>query len=103
MMMRTRDYEDLDAWERAYAYERSWEALQEDESGLLRPILPWSMPSIAGAFAPFRPWQLLLVSRRASFAIFALLSTSQRYHIHNLTPVSYKCNSFFDNVNILLI
>ncbi|XP_062172988.1 general transcription factor IIH subunit 2 [Alnus glutinosa] len=28
----------LDAWERAYADERSWEALQEDESGLLRPI-----------------------------------------------------------------
>jgi transcription initiation factor TFIIH subunit 2 len=30
--------EDLEAWERAYADERSWEALQEDESGLLRPI-----------------------------------------------------------------
>ncbi|KAK4481548.1 hypothetical protein RD792_012449 [Penstemon davidsonii] len=29
---------DLDAWERAYADERSWESLQEDESGLLRPI-----------------------------------------------------------------
>ncbi|CAL5426556.1 unnamed protein product [Camellia sinensis] len=28
----------LDAWERAYADDRSWEALQEDESGLLRPI-----------------------------------------------------------------
>lgn len=28
----------LEAWERAYADERSWEALQEDESGLLRPI-----------------------------------------------------------------
>ncbi|RVW38764.1 General transcription factor IIH subunit 2 [Vitis vinifera] len=28
----------LDAWERAYADERSWESLQEDESGLLRPI-----------------------------------------------------------------
>lgn len=27
-----------DAWERTYADERSWEALQEDESGLLRPI-----------------------------------------------------------------
>ncbi|XP_071939932.1 general transcription factor IIH subunit 2-like isoform X2 [Coffea arabica] len=27
-----------DAWERAYADERSWESLQEDESGLLRPI-----------------------------------------------------------------
>ncbi|KAJ4800561.1 General transcription factor IIH subunit 2 [Rhynchospora pubera] len=27
-----------DAWERAYADERSWEDLQEDESGLLRPI-----------------------------------------------------------------
>lgn len=26
------------AWERAYADERSWESLQEDESGLLRPI-----------------------------------------------------------------
>ncbi|KAM7496704.1 hypothetical protein LguiA_021118 [Lonicera macranthoides] len=26
------------AWERAYAEERSWESLQEDESGLLRPI-----------------------------------------------------------------
>jgi transcription initiation factor TFIIH subunit 2 len=30
--------EDLEAWERAYADERSWEALQEDKSGLLRPI-----------------------------------------------------------------
>ncbi|PKU85740.1 general transcription factor IIH subunit 2 [Dendrobium catenatum] len=29
---------DLEAWERAYADERSWEDLQEDESGLLRPI-----------------------------------------------------------------
>lgn len=28
----------MDAWERAYADERSWESLQEDESGLLRPI-----------------------------------------------------------------
>ncbi|KAL6195730.1 hypothetical protein ACLB2K_031348 [Fragaria x ananassa] len=28
----------LAAWERAYANERSWESLQEDESGLLRPI-----------------------------------------------------------------
>lgn len=28
----------LDAWERAYADDRSWESLQEDESGLLRPI-----------------------------------------------------------------
>lgn len=27
-----------DAWERTYTDERSWEALQEDESGLLRPI-----------------------------------------------------------------
>ncbi|KAJ3679994.1 hypothetical protein LUZ60_016272 [Juncus effusus] len=27
-----------EAWERAYADERSWEDLQEDESGLLRPI-----------------------------------------------------------------
>lgn len=27
-----------DAWERTYADERSWESLQEDESGLLRPI-----------------------------------------------------------------
>lgn len=27
-----------EAWERAYADERSWESLQEDESGLLRPI-----------------------------------------------------------------
>lgn len=26
------------AWERTYADDRSWEALQEDESGLLRPI-----------------------------------------------------------------
>ena len=25
-----------EAWERAYADERSWESLQEDESGLLR-------------------------------------------------------------------
>lgn len=30
--------EGLAAWERAYADERSWESLQEDESGLLRPI-----------------------------------------------------------------
>ncbi|GKF57508.1 hypothetical protein Tco_0171045, partial [Tanacetum coccineum] len=29
---------DLEAWERAYAEDRSWESLQEDESGLLRPI-----------------------------------------------------------------
>lgn len=28
----------LEAWERAYADDRSWEALQEDESGLLRPL-----------------------------------------------------------------
>ncbi|XP_038874497.1 general transcription factor IIH subunit 2 isoform X2 [Benincasa hispida] len=28
----------LAAWERTYADDRSWEALQEDESGLLRPI-----------------------------------------------------------------
>lgn len=28
----------LAAWERAYADERSWESLQEDESGLLQPI-----------------------------------------------------------------
>ncbi|KAI5072230.1 hypothetical protein GOP47_0012336 [Adiantum capillus-veneris] len=27
-----------EAWERAYADDRSWEALQEDESGLLRPF-----------------------------------------------------------------
>ncbi|KAL3530597.1 hypothetical protein ACH5RR_009919 [Cinchona calisaya] len=27
-----------DAWERTYADERYWESLQEDESGLLRPI-----------------------------------------------------------------
>ncbi|XP_050213363.1 general transcription factor IIH subunit 2 [Mercurialis annua] len=37
------DDEDIEgdgggAWERAYTDERSWEALQEDESGLLRPI-----------------------------------------------------------------
>lgn len=32
------DVEGLEAWERAYADERSWESLQEDESGLLRPI-----------------------------------------------------------------
>ncbi|XP_073050655.1 general transcription factor IIH subunit 2-like [Primulina eburnea] len=32
------DGRGLDAWERAYADERSWEFLQEDESGLLRPI-----------------------------------------------------------------
>lgn len=30
--------EGREAWERAYADERSWESLQEDESGLLRPI-----------------------------------------------------------------
>ena len=29
---------DMSAWERAYTDERSWESLQEDESGLLRPI-----------------------------------------------------------------
>ncbi|XP_061364808.1 general transcription factor IIH subunit 2 [Gastrolobium bilobum] len=29
---------DLEAWERTYAEDRSWESLQEDESGLLRPI-----------------------------------------------------------------
>ncbi|KAL5712386.1 General transcription factor IIH subunit 2 [Ranunculus cassubicifolius] len=29
---------DMEAYERAYADERSWEDLQEDESGLLRPI-----------------------------------------------------------------
>ncbi|KAI9121675.1 hypothetical protein K1719_008708 [Acacia pycnantha] len=28
----------LDAWERTYAEDRSWESLQEDESGMLRPI-----------------------------------------------------------------
>ncbi|KAH9671087.1 General transcription factor IIH subunit 2 [Citrus sinensis] len=28
----------LEAWERSYADDRSWEALQEDESGFLRPI-----------------------------------------------------------------
>lgn len=28
----------LEAWERTYAEDRSWESLQEDESGLLRPI-----------------------------------------------------------------
>lgn len=28
----------MEAWERTYADERSWESLQEDESGLLRPI-----------------------------------------------------------------
>lgn len=37
------DEDDVDdggreAWERTYADERSWESLQEDESGLLRPI-----------------------------------------------------------------
>lgn len=32
------DGEGLEAWERAYADERSWESLQEDESGMLRPI-----------------------------------------------------------------
>nr|XP_043609149.1 general transcription factor IIH subunit 2 [Erigeron canadensis] len=29
---------DMEAWERAYTDERSWESLQEDESGNLRPI-----------------------------------------------------------------
>ncbi|KAJ8431319.1 hypothetical protein Cgig2_013535 [Carnegiea gigantea] len=29
---------DMAAWERAYVDERSWESLQEDESGLLRPV-----------------------------------------------------------------
>ncbi|GMH28846.1 hypothetical protein Nepgr_030689 [Nepenthes gracilis] len=28
----------MDAWERTYVDDRSWESLQEDESGLLRPI-----------------------------------------------------------------
>jgi len=28
----------LEAWERAHTEDRSWESLQEDESGLLRPI-----------------------------------------------------------------
>lgn len=32
------DGEGFNAWERTYADERSWESLQEDESGLLRPI-----------------------------------------------------------------
>lgn len=32
------DGEGHEAWERTYADERSWESLQEDESGLLRPI-----------------------------------------------------------------
>lgn len=32
------DGDGLEAWERTYADERSWENLQEDESGLLRPI-----------------------------------------------------------------
>lgn len=32
------DEDGLHAWERTYTDERSWEALQEDESGLLRPI-----------------------------------------------------------------
>ncbi|CAL9154581.1 unnamed protein product [Musa hybrid cultivar] len=32
------DERGMEAWERAYADERSWEDLQEDESGLLRPI-----------------------------------------------------------------
>ncbi|KGN50372.1 general transcription factor IIH subunit 2 [Cucumis sativus] len=32
------DANGLAAWERTYADDRSWEALQEDESGLLRPI-----------------------------------------------------------------
>lgn len=30
--------EGIGDWERAYVDDRSWEALQEDESGLLRPI-----------------------------------------------------------------
>ncbi|CAH9088726.1 unnamed protein product [Cuscuta europaea] len=32
------DGRGLQAWERTYADERSWESLQEDESGFLRPI-----------------------------------------------------------------
>ncbi|KAG2320245.1 hypothetical protein Bca4012_053439 [Brassica carinata] len=32
------DAEGIGQWERAYVDDRSWEALQEDESGLLRPI-----------------------------------------------------------------
>ncbi|KAE8806048.1 general transcription factor IIH subunit 2 [Hordeum vulgare] len=34
----TGDGRVLEAWERAYADDRSWEALEEDDSGLLRPI-----------------------------------------------------------------
>ncbi|KAL8138853.1 hypothetical protein V2J09_004854, partial [Rumex salicifolius] len=30
--------QDMEAWERTYADERSWESLQEDESGLLFPV-----------------------------------------------------------------
>lgn len=29
---------DMSAWERAFTEEKSWESLQEDESGLLHPI-----------------------------------------------------------------
>eukprot|EP00850_Spirogloea_muscicola_P019820 SM000200S05810 [mRNA] locus=s200:58981:61179:- [translate_table: standard] len=29
---------DLEAWQRTYADDRSWEALQEDEAGLLKPV-----------------------------------------------------------------
>lgn len=32
------DAEGIGEWERAYVDDRSWEELQEDESGLLRPI-----------------------------------------------------------------
>lgn len=29
---------DMEAWERAYADDRSWEVLEEDDRGLLRPV-----------------------------------------------------------------
>ncbi|KAE8692965.1 protein arv1-like protein isoform X1 [Hibiscus syriacus] len=60
---------DLDAWERTYTDERSWESLQEDESGMFRPIEALTtrhfiIHSITGAFVPFHP--LLLGYKRAA-------------------------------------
>jgi hypothetical protein len=53
----------LEAWERAYADERSWESLQEDESGLLRPVDTKTL-----VHARYR-WCLLLRSTAAAARI----------------------------------
>ncbi|KAF6165341.1 hypothetical protein GIB67_018785 [Kingdonia uniflora] len=64
---------DLEAWERAYADDRSWESLQEDDSGFLRPIARTfctmiSIAAISGGSLP------LLESRKGSFATSISLS-----------------------------